>query len=79
MQGLELAAKHLVSADSMAWSYGARKKKLKMPECVEQKHQNCANCIVYAKKWRSEVIAIPRVRKEDEGTYPRPRRRGRPS
>jgi hypothetical protein len=58
VQGLEKAASYLHSADSMAWSYGARKGKVKMPECVaaQKNHINCANCSVYAKHWLHTLV-----------------------
>lgn len=57
-QGLQLAAPYLHSADSMAWSYGARRTQTKMPICVEQgaKHKNCANCHHYALDWLEKQI-----------------------
>jgi len=56
--GWAKAAKYLYSADSMAWSYGARKGKVKMPECVAANagHKNCANCPVYALHWLRETV-----------------------
>lgn len=58
VQGLEKAAKYLHSADSMAWSFGARKAKVKMPICVERgaKHINCANCPEYALWWNDNLV-----------------------
>ena len=44
----------LASADSMAWSYRARKEKGPMPGHT---HQKCANCLPYALKWREELLA----------------------
>lgn len=56
--GLEKGAQYLHSADSMAWSFGARKGKVKMPECVaaNRNHKNCANCPVYAMHWMKTLI-----------------------
>lgn len=51
--GLYRAADALVSADSMAWSAGARRKP-PLPGC---RHQNCANCPRWAMLWRDRVIA----------------------
>jgi hypothetical protein len=42
------------SFDSMAWSAGARYKKILLPGCTG--HINCANCAIYATKWREENI-----------------------
>jgi hypothetical protein len=56
-QGLRRVAKYLVSADSMAWSFKARKEKLLREDCaVDGMHKNCANCLLYAKQWRQELI-----------------------
>lgn len=44
----------LVSADSLAWSFDARRKP-PMPACAEQ-HRNCANCRTYALAWRSRLL-----------------------
>jgi len=54
-QGLANAANILASADSMAWSYAARRKP-PMPGCTT--HKNCANCMRYALDWRERVLAI---------------------
>lgn len=64
VQGLEKAAQYLHSADSMAWSYGARKGKVKMPVCVASgaKHKNCANCPEYALHW-TEASVRPAISK----------------
>lgn len=50
--GLGLYARHLVSADSMAWSYAARHQR-PMPGCT---HRNCANCLRWALRWRAGVL-----------------------
>lgn len=49
------AMRWLESADSMAWSYGARRDKIVMPGCVG--HINCANCLPYALHWRAQRLA----------------------
>lgn len=46
------ACSSIVSSDSMAWSYEARRKP-PLPECTT--HINCANCAKYAMKWRDEL------------------------
>lgn len=53
VQGLARYARHLVSADSMAWSYQARRDR-PLPDCT---HANCANCLRYALKWGQRVTA----------------------
>lgn len=54
LTGLEKVGNLLVSSDSMAWSFAARKSK-PLSGC---KHKNCANCLVYAEKWRLNVLKI---------------------
>ena len=44
----------LASADSLAWSYDARRKP-PLPGCTG--HKNCANCLRYALSWRERVAA----------------------
>ena len=61
MHGLELSAQYLTSADSMAWSFGARRAP-RLPECPPT-HKNCANCRRYAAKWRHQVVQIKGVGK----------------
>ena len=45
----------LESADSMAWSYDARRT-LPLEGCT---HRNCANCPKYAVAWRERLISQP--------------------
>lgn len=45
-------ARHLRSADSMAWSYNARRS----PAIPGHSHKSCANCITWALRWRDRVI-----------------------
>jgi hypothetical protein len=51
--GLHLYGHLLTSADSMAWSYAARRLPA-LPGCTG--HKNCANCLVYATRWRARVL-----------------------
>jgi len=51
--GLHLYGYRLTSADSMAWSYAARRAPA-LPGCTG--HKNCANCLVYATRWRAGVL-----------------------
>lgn len=59
LRGLERSAHLLTSADSMAWSYGARNRKL-----CDQPHTrgglSCANCYTWAMQWRDRVV--PKLR-----------------
>jgi hypothetical protein len=52
-QGLAKYHRHLVSADSMSWSYAGRRDP-PLPGCVG--HKNCANCWRYALRWRRDVL-----------------------
>ncbi|MGW1917997.1 deazapurine DNA modification protein DpdA family protein [Streptomyces massasporeus] len=51
--GLERVGHLLASADSAAWSYHARRR----PPVPGHTHKNCANCIDYAMRWRTRVLA----------------------
>ncbi len=53
-RGLARYADCLDSADSLAWSYAARRRAPLMG-CV--RHRNCANCPRYALAWRAAVVA----------------------
>jgi len=53
-RGLAAYADLLASADSMAWSYAARRQP-PLPGC--QGHRNCANCLRYALAWRAHLVA----------------------
>jgi hypothetical protein len=52
-QGLARYGHHLASADSLAWSYDARRRP-PLPGC---QHSNCANCARYALAWRNRLLA----------------------
>jgi hypothetical protein len=50
----------LTSADSMAWSFDARRKQ--RPLCGRAHAKNCANCLPYALAWRSRLLTdLPRT------------------
>jgi len=52
--GLALYADNLASADSLAWSYGARRDASKgIRHCAKS---TCANCLHYALAWRERVL-----------------------
>lgn len=51
--GLAGYAHDLRSADSMAWSYRARRSR-PLPDC---RHRSCANCLAYATGWRERLVA----------------------
>jgi hypothetical protein len=48
---LKLCGRELASADSMAWSFDARRAR-PLPGCT---HKSCANCLRYALRWRESV------------------------
>lgn len=53
--GLRAGAEYLRSADSLAWSYTARRERT---ACEDgHQHLNCANCLGYALRWRDVVLA----------------------
>lgn len=52
--GLRAVSDVLVSADSLAWSYHARREPPR-DECVGR-HINCANCLPFAKEWRDDLL-----------------------
>ena len=51
--GLVRYADCLVSADSLAWSFEARRA-APLSGC---RHANCANCLRYATAWRERMLA----------------------
>lgn len=55
LQGLDKGGCCLRSADSMAWSYAARRRP-PLQGCSG--HINCANCETYALQWRDKVLAL---------------------
>lgn len=52
-QGLRSFGHKLISADSMAWSYEARRN----PPLPGHTHKNCANCLIYASQWRADLLS----------------------
>jgi hypothetical protein len=59
VQGLIRCGHLLASADSMAWSYAARRRP-PLPGCTT--HINCANCARYAYAWYQRTLAaLPRT------------------
>lgn len=51
--GLLRYGQHLRSADSLAWSFRARREP-RLPGC--ETHKNCANCMRYAQRWHTNVL-----------------------
>jgi hypothetical protein len=59
--GLDLYGGLLTSADSLAWSFDARRYRRPSPWCTEHRTaKNCASCKSYALAWRSRTI-LPRL------------------
>jgi hypothetical protein len=56
LRGLALAKDFLQSADSLAWSYRARKHP-PLPEC-QDRHAHCNTCLRFALRWRSKVLKL---------------------
>lgn len=50
-------ARWLASADSLAWSYRARRMQAPSPGCEGRGHINCANCLRFATRWYEERVA----------------------
>jgi hypothetical protein len=54
-KGLAKYADALASADSLAWSFNARRNpQNRLPEC---QHRSCQNCLPYALRWRERTLA----------------------
>ena len=63
-QGIAQVGCLLQSSDSLAWSYAAVRRPVRLPGCAHGKDGlgNCANCIRWAMQWRRETVsAIPAV------------------
>jgi len=59
-EGLRLFGSWIASADSMAWSYVARRQVVLLEDCRERGgHKNCANCLSWALTWYRELLAAP--------------------
>lgn len=67
--GLLRSAGHVVSADSLAWSFAARRQAA-LPAC-RQLHRRCNNCLDYALRWRARLLAAAGL--GDDGPTPQPR------
>lgn len=61
--GLGQYGELLTSADSLAWSYAARRS-APLPEC-RGRHATCSNCPTYALRWRTEMLAGTRTAPAD--------------
>lgn len=54
LKGRDLLQDFLVSSDSMAWSFAARRS----PPLKGHTHKNCANCMEYAENWYWRVVGL---------------------
>lgn len=70
MTGLRSCADALASADSLAWSYHARREPVRF-ECRGMGHKNCANCLPFALEWRDDLLASLSKRDEQLGLWGR--------
>lgn len=52
LKGLASAVQYLASADSLAWSYAARRGE-RIPGHT---HKSCANCFEYAMDWHCDAL-----------------------
>jgi hypothetical protein len=59
--GLRRCGQLLSSADSLAWSYSARKS----PPLDGCTHRSCVNCFLYAMRWRQSMIDALKDRQGD--------------
>lgn len=58
VDGLALYGHRIASADSMAWSFVARRRGIRMAGCSG--HANCANCMRWALEWhRTRILGQP--------------------
>jgi len=56
-KGLALSASALASADSLAWSFNARRNPPLPGHDKPGGHKNCANCAEYAIAWRDRLLS----------------------
>lgn len=65
--GLIQYSDHLLSADSQAWSFGARKQDFHYEGCAEG-HARCTYCLTWALEWRRRLVIKldDRTRRLDE-------------
>jgi hypothetical protein len=54
VDGLKMYGHRVRSADSLTWSFVARKRRIRMDGCT---HATCANCFRWAHEWRRTRIA----------------------
>jgi hypothetical protein len=54
LTGLTRFAHLMASADSMAWSFGARRRRITLPGCAHR--GPCNHCLTYALRWRQRIL-----------------------
>lgn len=60
VDGLKLFGDAIASADSMAWSFVARRRNILLEACRGGTHKNCANCMRWAMEWhRTRICKLP--------------------
>ena len=52
-QGIRSTFPVLRSADSMAWSFAARRRSIRLEGCT---HAKCSNCLKWALQWRADLL-----------------------
>lgn len=63
-QGLAMFGDRIASADSMAWSFHARKNQIRLPGHT---HKTCGNCFDFAMQWRERMLRGVRDRVSSDG------------
>lgn len=68
-EGLRLFGHRIASADSMAWSFIARRRGMLLESCTRRTggatHRNCANCLPWALEWhRTRILKLPATTRE---------------
>jgi hypothetical protein len=66
--GLERVHRSIASADSMVWSFIARRRQLKHSAC-KQHHKVCNNCLVFALWWRQQITRRLARQSNYRGSY----------
>jgi hypothetical protein len=53
--GLRKVHNRMQSADSMAWSFTARREQIRLPQCTHNARR-CSDCLTYALEWRHKLM-----------------------
>jgi hypothetical protein len=54
--GLRKVHNRMQSADSMAWSFTARREQIRLPQCTHNARR-CSDCLTYALHWRNNLMS----------------------